>query len=113
MAEPDKIFFPVIQKKVVSPSNFPGLESLSETLLAFIARYNRTAGPFSRPVVEAARPGGGLQRDGEGRRRGGGVPRPAALEGGEQLGQALPRAGRLARPGVVVCLPCHEPPSFE
>lgn len=42
-----EIFFSVIQKKVVSPNNFPSLETLSETLLAFIARYNQTAGPFS------------------------------------------------------------------
>jgi hypothetical protein len=42
-----EIFFSVIQKKVVSPNDFPGLEVLSETLLAFIARYNQTAGPFS------------------------------------------------------------------
>jgi hypothetical protein len=37
----------VIQKKVVSPNNFPSLEKLSETLLAFIERYNRTAKPFN------------------------------------------------------------------
>ena len=44
---PDEIFFSVIQKKVVSPNNFPSLEKLSETLLAFIGRYNRTAKPFN------------------------------------------------------------------
>lgn len=37
------VFFSVIQKKVVSPNDFPSLEKLSETLLAFIDRYNRTA----------------------------------------------------------------------
>jgi transposase len=42
-----EIFFSVIQKKVVSPNDFPSLEKLSENLLAFIDRYNRTAGPFS------------------------------------------------------------------
>jgi transposase len=42
-----EIFFSVIQKKVVSPNNFPSLEKLSETLLAFIERYNRTAKPFN------------------------------------------------------------------
>lgn len=42
-----EIFFSVIQKKVVSPNNFPSLEKLSETLLAFVDRYNRTAEPFS------------------------------------------------------------------
>jgi transposase len=42
-----EIFFSVIQKKVVSPNDFPSLEELSETLLAFIDRYNRTADPFN------------------------------------------------------------------
>jgi transposase len=42
-----EIFFSVIQRKVVSPNDFPSLEKLSETLLAFVARYNRTAQPFS------------------------------------------------------------------
>ncbi len=42
-----EIFFSVIQKKVISPNDFPSLEKLSETLLAFVDRYNQTAGPFS------------------------------------------------------------------
>ena len=42
-----EIFFSVIHKKVVSPNDFPSLEKLSETLLAFIDRYNRTAEPFN------------------------------------------------------------------
>jgi transposase len=42
-----EIFFSVVQKKVVSPNDFPSLEKLSETLLAFIDRYNRTAEPFN------------------------------------------------------------------
>ena len=42
-----EIFFSVIQKKVISPNDFPSLEKLSETLLAFIDRYNQTAGPFN------------------------------------------------------------------
>jgi transposase len=42
-----EIFFSIIQKKVVSPNNFPSLEKLSETLLAFIERYNLTAKPFN------------------------------------------------------------------
>jgi transposase len=42
-----EIFFSVIQKKVVSPNDFPSLEKLSETLLAFIDRYNQTAKPFN------------------------------------------------------------------
>jgi transposase len=42
-----EIFFSVIQKKAISPNDFPSLEKLSETLLAFVSRYNRTARPFS------------------------------------------------------------------
>jgi len=42
-----EIFFSVIQKKVVSPNDFASLERLSETLLAFVDRYNKTAKPFS------------------------------------------------------------------
>jgi transposase len=42
-----EVFFSVIQRKVVSPNDFPSLDRLSETLLAFIERYNRTARPFS------------------------------------------------------------------
>jgi len=41
-----EIFFSIIQKKVVSPNDFPSLEKLSETLLAFVDRYNQTAKPF-------------------------------------------------------------------
>ena len=37
----------------------------------------------------------------------------AVLEGGQQLGQALARAGRLARLGVVACLPSHGVASFD
>ena len=47
LAEPDEIFFSVVQKKVVSSNDFPSLEKLSETLIAFIARYNWTAEPFN------------------------------------------------------------------
>jgi transposase len=42
-----EIFFSVIQKKVVTPSDFASLEELSATLLAFTGRYNQTARPFS------------------------------------------------------------------
>ena len=42
-----EIFFSIIQKKVVSPNDFSSLEKLSETLLAFIDRYNQTARPFN------------------------------------------------------------------
>jgi len=42
-----EIFFSIIQKKVVSPNDFASLELLSQTLLAFVDRYNRTAKPFN------------------------------------------------------------------
>ena len=42
-----EIFFSIIQKKVISPNDFPSLEELSATLLAFVDRYNQTARPFS------------------------------------------------------------------
>ena len=42
-----EIFFSIIQKKVVSPNDFPSLERLSGTLLAFVHRYNQTAKPFT------------------------------------------------------------------
>ena len=42
-----EIFFSIIQKKVISPSDFAGLDELSGTLLAFTDRYNQTARPFT------------------------------------------------------------------
>jgi transposase len=42
-----EIFFSIIQKKVVSPNDFAGLDELSRTLLAFVDRYNQTARPFT------------------------------------------------------------------
>jgi transposase len=42
-----EIFFSVIQKKVVTPNDFDSLDALSQTLLAFVDRYNQTARPFS------------------------------------------------------------------
>jgi transposase len=42
-----EIFFSIIQKKVVSPNDFSGLDELSRTLLAFVDRYNQTARPFN------------------------------------------------------------------
>jgi transposase len=42
-----EIVFSVIQKKVLTPSDFPGLGTLSYALLAFVHRYNRTARPFN------------------------------------------------------------------
>ena len=42
-----EIVFSVIQKKVLTPGDFPGLGTLSYVLLAFVNRYNRT-----RPAVQ-------------------------------------------------------------
>jgi transposase len=42
-----EIFFSIIQKKVISPNDFAGLDELSRTLLAFVDRYNQTARPFN------------------------------------------------------------------
>ena len=42
-----EIFFSIIQKKVVSPNDFAGLDELSRTVLAFVDRYNQTARPFN------------------------------------------------------------------
>ena len=42
-----EIFFSIIQKKVVSPSDFASLDELSQTLLAFTGRYNQAAKPFN------------------------------------------------------------------
>ena len=40
-------FFSIIQKKVITPSDFASLDELSAALLAFTSRYNQTARPFN------------------------------------------------------------------
>jgi len=42
-----EIVFSVIQKKVITPSDFASTSTLSQTLLAFVGRYNLTARPFN------------------------------------------------------------------
>jgi transposase len=42
-----EIVFSVIQKKVITPSDFASTSTLSQTLLAFVDRYNLTARPFN------------------------------------------------------------------
>jgi hypothetical protein len=42
-----EIVFSVIQKKVLTPNDFPGAGTLSYALLAFVNRDNRTARPFN------------------------------------------------------------------
>jgi transposase len=56
-----EIFFSIIQKKVLSPNDFAGLDELSRTLLASADRYNQTAGrstgsspPPTSPACSAA-----------------------------------------------------------
>lgn len=40
-------FFSIIQKKVVTPNDFASTTELSQTLLAFVDRYNQAARPFN------------------------------------------------------------------
>jgi transposase len=42
-----EIVFSVIQRKVLTPGDFPGLGTLGYALHAFVNRYNRTARPFN------------------------------------------------------------------
>jgi len=42
-----EIVFPIIQKKVLTPGDFPGTGTLSHALLAFAHRCNLTARPFN------------------------------------------------------------------
>jgi transposase len=42
-----EIVFSIIQKKVLTPCDFPGTGTLSHALHAFVNRYNRTARPFN------------------------------------------------------------------
>ena len=44
---PDEIVFSIIQKKVLTPNDFPSLGTLSYALLAFVNRYNCAARPFN------------------------------------------------------------------
>jgi hypothetical protein len=41
-----EIYFSVVQRKVVTPNDFPALRELADRLLAFQARYEQTAEPF-------------------------------------------------------------------
>jgi len=42
-----EIYFAIVQRKVLTPNDFPGLEALEERLLNFQARYQEIARPFS------------------------------------------------------------------
>ena len=41
-----EIFFSIVQRKVITPTNFTDLTELEARLLDFQTRYNATAGPF-------------------------------------------------------------------
>ena len=41
-----EIFFSIVQRKVLTPNDFPGLAAVERRLLAFEALYNDTATPF-------------------------------------------------------------------
>ena len=43
---PDEIFFSIVQRKVISPSDFTDLDQVQDRLTAFEQRYNATAQPF-------------------------------------------------------------------
>ena len=42
-----EIYFSIVQRKVITPSNFPTLQALASTILAFQARYEQSATPFA------------------------------------------------------------------
>jgi len=41
-----EIYFPIVQRKVLTPNDFPSLANLEQRLLAFQCHYERTASPF-------------------------------------------------------------------
>jgi hypothetical protein len=42
-----EIYFSIVQRKVITPSNFANLQALEKTILAFQARYQQVATPFA------------------------------------------------------------------
>jgi hypothetical protein len=48
-----EIYFSVVQRKVVTPNDFPSLRELQDRLLAFQARYEQTAEPFQWAFTRA------------------------------------------------------------
>jgi hypothetical protein len=42
-----ELYFSIVQRKGLSPNDFPGLAAVERRLLAFEARYNDTARPFN------------------------------------------------------------------
>lgn len=41
-----EIYFSIVQRKALTPNDFPDLAAVEQRLLAFQARYNLTAHPF-------------------------------------------------------------------
>jgi hypothetical protein len=41
-----EIYFSIVQRKVLTPNDFPSLNELEQRLLAFQRRYEETASPF-------------------------------------------------------------------
>ena len=41
-----EIYFSIVQRKALQPNNFPDLDTLAQTLLAFGRRYQEIARPF-------------------------------------------------------------------
>ena len=48
-----EIYFSVVQRKVLTPSDFTGLDQIRDRLAAFEARYNAIARPFDRKFTRA------------------------------------------------------------
>jgi hypothetical protein len=48
-----EIYFSIVQRKVVTPNDFPSLRELADRLLAFQARYEETAEPFQWTFTRA------------------------------------------------------------
>ncbi len=48
-----EVFFSIVQRKVLSPNDFASTDQLTDTLQAFIARYNATATPFKWKYTKA------------------------------------------------------------
>jgi hypothetical protein len=46
LAHQAEIYFSVTQRKVLQPNNFPDLDTLEQTLLAFGRHYEQIAKPF-------------------------------------------------------------------
>ena len=50
---PDEIYFSVVQRKVLTPDDFPDLATLQQRLLAFGRRYEQIAQPFEWKFTRA------------------------------------------------------------